>query len=358
MNTTAKSLWTLACLAALGLAAAVAQGPTPASPPAASPPSGGSRAGGLAMVPDPIWDAGIVGRGQVVRHDFEIRNTGGEVLYLREVRTACGCTVVSFDEQIAPGGSGRVTAEVATEAFRGAISKDVTVLTSDPVNPMLTLTVRAQVQPWVDALPGYFRFVHVQGEPDLVATQTLWSADQPDFTVTGVQSPQKHLAVSFRPAAEQERDAEGKGRQWVVVGTLSGDAPSGPLQGDVVVRTNHPQQPELLLPIAGYVRPQIAISPPIADFGSFEPTEPRRGSVIVTNHGAAPLTVLSAESDVPGLSAQLASRENGKRWDVTLTLAAGVAAGPIDGTLRLRTDSPRHPLLEVPVRGQVRGQGR
>jgi hypothetical protein len=345
MKMPSRAAWTLVCLALLGLAGAVAQN---ALPPAAAAP------GQQAVVPEPIWDAGVVGRGDTVRHDFQIRNAGTAALFVREVRAACGCTVASYDERIEPGQAGRVTVEVATESFRGAIAKDVTVFTSDPANPVLTLTVRAEVQPWVDAQPGYFRFVHVQGAPEMVATQTLWSGDRADLEVLGVESQLPQLAVTFRPAAGDERSADGKGRQWVILATLGSNAPEGPLAGDVVVRTNHPQQPTLALPVGGYVRPVLAVSPPVADFGIFAPTEPRRGSVIVTNHGEAPVTVLAAETDVPGLTAQVALREKGKKYDVNLTLAAGVASGPIAGTLRVRTDSPRQPLLEIPVRGEVR----
>jgi hypothetical protein len=347
MKMPSRAAWiTVACLATTALAATVvAQDELPGSE---------ALAGQQAVVPEPVWDAGVIGRGETVRHTFEIRNVGSDTLYLREVRAACGCTVASFDESIAPGSSGKVTAEVATESFRGAIAKDVTVFTSDPANPVLTLTVRAEVQPWVDAQPGYFRFVHVQGAPEVAASQTLWSADRVDLAVLGVESPLPQLAVTFRPAVGEERSADGRGRQWVILATLGSDAPEGPLAGDVIVRTNHPQQPTLALPIAGYVRPVLAVSPPVADFGSFAPSEPRRGSVIVTNHGEEPVTVLAAESDVPGLSAQVAAREKGKRYDVNLTLAAGIAPGPFAGTLRVRTDSPRQPLLEIPVRGEVR----
>ena len=354
MKSRFRAAWTVACLAtcgvgALGLAAAVAQAPAPAAEPAAE-----VLPGQLAVVPEPVWDAGVVGRGQTVTHAFEIRNVGSSTLYLREVRPACGCTVASFDEQIAPGQSGKVTAEVSTEEFRGPIAKDITVLTSDPSNPQLTLTVKAEVQPWVDAQPGYLRFIHVAGGAPMTSTQVLWSADQADFRVLGAESPLPQLEVTFRPATEQERDPGGKGRQWVVVGTLRGDAKPGPLAGDVVVRTSHPQQPTLALPIAGYVRPVLSVSPPEADFGSFAGGEPRRGSVIVTNNGEAPIRVLAADTDVPGLSAQVAQREAGKKYDVNLTLATGAARGPIRGTLRIRTDAPGHPLLEVPVLGEVR----
>src|SRR5688572_3601922 len=61
-----------------------------------------------AIAPEPIWDAGIVARGAKVAHEFAVRNHGVEMLQLREVRPSCGCTVVSYDAAVAPGGTGKV----------------------------------------------------------------------------------------------------------------------------------------------------------------------------------------------------------------------------------------------------------
>ncbi len=306
-----------------------------------------------AIAPDPVWDAGIVGRGAKVSHEFSIENHGVDMLQLREVRPSCGCTVASYDAAVPPGGSGKVRVVVDTSAFEGAIAKEVTVFTSDAANPAIQLTIRAQVQAALDAQPGYFRFMHTQGTPAETSQQVIWSADYPDLTVLSVQSPLPSITVSFRPATEQERLAGPRGRQWVVVATLAAEPPTGPLSGDVRIETNHPRQPVLEVPVAGYVRPLLMVTPPTADFGSFSGGQPRRGSVLITNYGSEPVELLAVDSDVRGLTARIEERDKGKRFDIALTLDASVPKGAFSGSLRVRTDSARQPLLEVPVKGEV-----
>ena len=119
------------------------QAPTAATAPSTEP---GVAPPPRAIAAEPVWDAGIVAKGAQVAHEFTIRNTGTEMLQIREVRPACGCTVVSYDPAIPPGGEGKVRAEVDTGSFSGAIAKEVTVFTSDPGNPMIQLTIRAQVR--------------------------------------------------------------------------------------------------------------------------------------------------------------------------------------------------------------------
>jgi hypothetical protein len=219
---------------------------------------------------------------------------------------------------------------------------------------MIQLTIHAQVRAALDAQPGYFRFVHAHGAPAESATQVIWSTDHPDLQVLSVESSLASLAVSFRPARPGEREPQGRGQQWVVEGTLAAEPPTGPLTGEVSVHTNHPHQPLLHIPIAGYVRPMLMVTPPTADFGSFPAGEPRRASVLIQNYGAAPVRLLAVDTDVRGLSARIEEREKGKRFDVALILAPGVPKGPFAGALHVRTDSARVPLLQVPVKGEVR----
>ncbi|HEV8628822.1 MAG TPA: DUF1573 domain-containing protein [Thermoanaerobaculia bacterium] len=337
--------------AALAVACSLVAATTVAQPPAAPP---GAPPAPSLVAPDPIFDAGAVSRGGKVVHEFTLQNRGVEVMRLREVRPGCGCTVASYDATIAPGGAGKVRVEVDTAAFTGAIAKEVTVFTSDPANPAIQLTVRAVVQAAVDAQPGYFRFLHVRGAPAESVQQVVWSADRPDLQVLGVESPLPSITVSFHPAAQADRVPGGAGRQWVVVATLTSEPPPGPLSGDVLIRTDHPRKPTLAVPIAGYVRTTLMATPPAQDLGGFPAGQPRRASVLITNYGAAPVQVLSVDTDVRGLTARVEEREKGRKFDIALTLAADLPKGPFSGALRVRTDSPQQPLLEIPVKGEVR----
>jgi hypothetical protein len=307
------------------------------------------------VVPEPVWDAGTVPRGAAIAHDFVIHNEGQATLHLREVRPACGCTVTEYDREIAPGGQGRVRAVVETASFRGPIAKPVTVFTNDRQTPTVQLTVKAQVEPYVDVLPGYARFIHVQGQEPQSVLQTLWATDGVPLEIRGVESPFPYLRVEHRLARGDERQADGPPRQLALVATLAGEAPEGPLVGDLVVRTNHPRQREVVVPVTGYVRPLLQVTPPRADFSSFAPEGPRPASLLVINYGEQHIRVTGVTTDVPGLRAEIEEREAGKRYAVMLWLdpSAGLGRGRFNGTLTLRTDSPREPQLEVAVVGEV-----
>lgn len=307
-----------------------------------------------AVAVEPIKDAGIVSKGDKISHDFLIKNEGDADLEILNVQPACGCTVAEFDKTIAPGQTGKVHAVLDTAGFSGPISKGLTVFTSDPDVPQLELTVRAKVQPYISAKPGYARYITVQGEAAQGSIgQTLWAPDGTSFDVVKVESPFPYLKASFREATPEERVADAKGKQWRVEMTLSNDAKVGALADYVTIHTNHPKQKLVQIPVSGFVRPVMAVTPPVADFGKVDLKEPLRKALNVRNFATEPIKITGLDESMAGVEAQVSPVEDGREYEVFLTLKPELGKGPFNGKLRIRTDSPKSPLIEVELKGTV-----
>jgi hypothetical protein len=307
-----------------------------------------------AVVVEPIKDAGNVAKGEKITHDFVIRNEGDADLEIVNVHPACGCTVAEFDKTISPGQTGRVHAVLDTATFAGPISKGLTVFTSDPDNPQIELTVRAKVQPYIAAKPGYARYITVQGEASQGSIgQTLWAPDGSSFDVVKVESAYPFLKVAYREAKPEERVADVNGKQWRVEMTLSNDAKVGALADYVTIHTSHPKQKLVQIPVSGFVRPVMAVTPPVADFGKVDLREPLRKALNVRNFATEPIKITGIDESLPGIEAQVSPVEDGREYEVRITLKPELGKGPFNGKLMIRTDSPKTPLIEVELKGTV-----
>ena len=307
-----------------------------------------------AVAVEPVTDVGTVAKGDSVTHDFVIKNEGTAPLEITQVRPACGCTVASFDKTIAPGKTGVVHTVVDTVTFNGPIAKGVTVYTNDPATPQIELTVKAKVEPYIYVRPGYARYIVVQGEPqDGSIAQILWSSDGTPFDVLSVDSPFPALKVNFREATEKERIPEMKGKQWRVETLLSNDAPVGPLANYVTIHTNHPKQKLVQVPISGFIRPVIAVTPPVADFGQIALKEPLKKALFVRNFATESINVTKIDNSVKGMDAQLEPVTAGREYQVRLTLKPEMGKGPFNGKITVHTDSPKTPTIEVEIKGVV-----
>jgi hypothetical protein len=291
-----------------------------------------------AVAVDPIKDVGNVNRGAKIEHRFEIQNDGDKDLTIREVQPACGCTVAEFDRTIAPGQAGFVQAVVDTSDFRGPIAKSVTVFTTDPENAKFNLTIKADIRMQIESQPGYARMIVVQGELVEPSRQWLWTPEGPELEIKGVTSPYPFLEVSHRLATAEERKS---------------GAPVGPMAGNVIVRTNHPRQPEVRIPVSGFVRPVVSVKPRAADFGRLELSEPFSATLEVKNLGSGQVSVLSASTDLSGAATEVEEVEAGKLYRVQVTLQPGMATGPFRGKLQIETSSKLAPTLEVELKGTV-----
>ena len=301
-----------------------------------------------------IKDVGIVPKGDKVVHDFLIRNEGDAPLEITDVRPACGCTVVDYDKVIAPGQTGKVHAEVDTATFNGPIAKGVTVFTNDPDHAQVEFTVRAKVEPYIQTKPGYARYITVQGEEKTgTITQTIWSPDGTPFDVVNVESPFPFLKTSFREAKPEERVPDVQGKQWRVEMTLANDAPVGALADHVRITTTHPKQKLVTIPVSGFVRPVLAVTPPEADLGSVTLKDARRVVFNVRNFATEPIKITGAEGSMPGAKTEIEPLQEGREYKVQIILPDNMAKGPFDGKLTLRTDSPKKPTIEVPLHGTV-----
>jgi uncharacterized protein DUF1573 len=303
---------------------------------------------------EPVKDVGTVPKGEKIVQDFVIRNDGDAVLEITDIHPACGCTVAEFDTSIAPGKTGKVHASVDTSTFNGAIAKGMTVFSNDPATPQLELTVRAKVEPYISVKPGYARYVTVQGEPvEGDITQTLWTNDGSSMDITGIDSPWPYLKVTYREAKPEERQPDAKGKQWRLEMKLSNDAKVGPLAEYVTVHTNHPKQKLVQIPVTGFVRPMIAVTPQVADFGTLEVKEPTKKVINIRNFATEPIKVTGVEESVKGIEAKLQPLDEGREYQVQLTLSPELAKGSFEGKLTIRTDSAKMPVLEVPLKGTI-----
>lgn len=345
----APSLLALALAAALAAPAARAAEPAPA----AAAPEANAPAAKLVAV-EPIADLGVVPADEKVTHTFVLRNEGDTPIEITQVIPDCACTVSKFDSPIPPHGSGNVTLAIELKSVFGPTVKRARVLSNDPGAAELFLTVRFEARPYLSLFPGYARFIYVQSEPVGTISQTVWSTDgKTDFQVLSVKSPYPYLTTAFHEAKPEERKADAPGKQWRIDIGLRPDAPVGALTDYVLIETNHPQQQIVKVPISGFVRPAISVTPPEPDLGAIDLQQPYRAMLYVQAFTTAGAKITKVESDVKGLTTEVRPIQEGRKYEVVLTLAPGLPKGDFKGTVRIATDSPAAPLVQVPLTGHI-----
>lgn len=309
----------------------------------------------LLVVPTPVHDLGKLQKGDRTEVEFVLENRGDAPLKIKSAQPACGCTVTSFDPQIAPGATGVVRAALDTSTLQGAVAKSITVLTNDAQTPRILLTIKAEVVTFVQVSPAFARVLQIRSlaaEPTVVH---LWSGDGSPFEVTDVRTPERWIEARTRRAAADEIRAEGPPEQWRIEVSLTPEAPLGPLTDKLIVRTSHPRQPEVEIPLTGFVRAVLTTTPAVADFGKLGSNvrDKTRFVLKLFNFGTEPIELLDAATDLAFISVVTSPEDPGRRFRVELRVAPDAPKGKFEGTLRFQTTSSSMPVVEIPVRGRI-----
>jgi hypothetical protein len=100
------------------------------------------------VLPEVEYWAGDVDPSSNVAHSFVVRNGGDGDLLISKVVPGCGCSVASFPAFIPAGGEGviNLSVDIYAEWAGHNINKSAVVMSNDPVNPDIRITIRARVR--------------------------------------------------------------------------------------------------------------------------------------------------------------------------------------------------------------------
>jgi len=311
----------------------------------------------ILVVPSKIIDIGTVAQGVTVDAVFDLVNEGDAKLVIKAVRPTCGCTVADFDPEIAAGATGQIKAKLDTKDFAGPVSKSILVMTDDPQNPTVTLVIKADIRPFVEILPRpLIRFNAVLHEPMNQTFIVVGADPEQTMKIKNVESSVPFIATAVRQLGEDEL-IEGKSKsQYEVTISLTEDAPVGPVNAVLSVNTDLKEAPTVPVKVYGVVRALIHVTPAQVQFGSVESKmRPGRNLIVVNNRSdGARIEITGATVDDPAFVAQVATIEEGRRYQVTVTVKEDADPGSRDATLTLATTDKDFPKVTVPVRANLR----
>jgi hypothetical protein len=316
-----------------------------------------AQSGPNMVVEEKIKDVGTVAQGEVVDVDFKIANEGNDVLQVKAVRPTCGCTVADYDKEIPAGGEGFVKAKLDTKDFSGPISKSILIMTNDPREPTMSVVIKANVQPFVEVLPRpLIRFNAVQREPMTEKIVVVATEPDRDFEVTKVTSHVPFLKPSVKELTGGERVAGKAGKQFEVGVEITDDAPVGPVSAKLTIHTDHPKAKEVVVKVYGVVRSLIHVTPSQVQFGTVNAKAMAGRNVIVVNNrtGKASMEVTGATVSDEAFDTSVATIEEGRRYQVTINVKADAPAGARTATMKIKTNDPDFPEMEVPVKANIR----
>ncbi len=146
----------------------------------------------------------------------------------------------------------------------------------------------------------------------------------------------------------------GPGRDtWVTV-TFDTSRISGRTSKTVILHSNDPTVPEAALSLTGQVVTDVVVNPTPLYLGRIRRGETiRRELVISAGRPGAPHNVIDVETETPVVRAYVEPGETADQQRVVVEITPNLPLGRFTDELRVRTTSPRQPIVIIPVFGSV-----
>jgi hypothetical protein len=129
----------------------------------------------------------------------------------------------------------------------------------------------------------------------------------------------------------------------------------GPVNAQLTVHTDHPKAPQVPIKVYGVIRALLHVTPPQIQFGTVvAKSGPGRNVIVVNNRSDGTETeVTSASVDDAAFETNVTTVEQGRRYQVTVTIKQDADPGVRDSVLTLTTTDATFPELTVPVRANI-----
>jgi hypothetical protein len=287
-------------------------------------------------------DVGVVSRGETAHFEFTIQNTGTAPLEIK-VSPTCGCTLAHYDKKIAPGSVGKIEADLRTSSLSGKVQKGVVVTTNDPARSTLQLQLQATVLDVIQVDLSGGNTLYPQPGETLREKFRVQVYPAELLKITAVSSHAAYVRPSLRELAQPDP----KTRAYEVELEVLPSAPFGRSPLAVLLVTDSPNYENHLVELAcekGIVAPKV-VSFASARGGGNSPA----AQTCVLKNKDGKINILSLECTDPAIEVTATAVREGTLQLLRVTWDLKNPAGNSPGFLRIKTDSPHQPLLEIPI---------
>ena len=264
-----------------------------------------------------VHDFGAVAPGSLNPCKFKFKNAGEGILKISEVTKTCGCTVFTLEKKdYAPGEEGVIEVGYNADRTSGPRTRHLFVLSNDPVNPRVDLTIKASIAQKIVYEPDKLDYA-LRGEKAGVLELTVKSVDEQPFAITGFNATSDAVSFDFDPNQ--------KAAKFVLKTRIDTQKTSTNNNGRVEITTSHPECPTITVPFS--VLPRFKVDPPAINILNAEPGKAVTRELWLLNNYSEDFNIASVSSK-DGLIKVTAQEKVGNRYKFSLEIVPPQTANP------------------------------
>jgi hypothetical protein len=309
---------------------------------------------GGVVFPETEFDFGRAVRGELVEHEFSIRNEGAKSVRVLRASMTPPLLATRMPGVIPPGTTAHIATRLDTTQLQGAFHGELVVHLDDPSRPAVALSFEGEVVGQVEVAPMPALFVVGQRGRGAASSVELINHEAEPLQILDVQHSQDAFSTTLEPLVP--------GRRYRLTVTLRPDGPGGRRSDPILIRTSSRAVSSIRIVAHTNLRNRVYVFPDSVDLGSFELARAKSEPSLLAGVAQTLMVYqvdgtdfqIRLDTDVPGLHLKSDRGPAGDRHQITVQLQPGnLRAGDVAGSIRIRTNDPQFPQVLVPVHGRL-----
>ena len=305
-----------------------------------------TRPNPIIVCDEPEHCFGAVTNDRVIIHEFTLSNEGDFPLFIRAVRTDCGCVASRLaDDTLAPGKSAQLKVIFDLKKRSGRQFRRIIVESNDPQTPRLILAVFGEAIAPVEIVPDqlWWGNLHSSASNALACEINFSEGDQAYITAAASPSPLFEAGLSvIRPR-----------RKYTLTVRAKPPLQMGEVPSPIMLTTDHPRYRTLEIPMRGRIVGDIYSIP-----GEIVLAPANGGAVsrsfLVYSGIKRKFKILKVDVPDPAIEARTRPMSGSSGYRVDLRNLRPVPG--LDGKqIAVTTDCESTPVLNIPLRLQANG---
>lgn len=296
----------------------------------------------LAFSEKPIYNFGKALGGSKIKHTFIIKNIGKKPLEILSVTETCVCTatVLSQDE-ILPGKTGRISSVLTVPTGNGQLNESLHVLTNDPIQNTLTLTIKGETFTPVKTFPGLVAFGN-QNPLKNPLTKQISLHLQEGTEIQSVRTNSKNIQAALK----MKDNIPYVDIQYLP--TLSVGKFSHLILVDYIYKG---EQGIHKVSTFGEIIGELRVVPNRIFFGLIKDSTSFSKTLTISSLNTEPFQVTKVESKTKAVNFTFESNKKKTDYKLTATISSEAKPGEISGEVVIYTSSSVQPTVRVPFFG-------
>lgn len=292
-------------------------------------------------VPEPVFDAGTVIQGEILKHSFTIINSGDTLLEIKKVATDCTCTATDYDKVIPPKSRGTVEVKRKTGGYQGKISGVTSVTTNSPTTPEIELILEAVVIPAIKVTPNrVFLNGFSDEKPEQIISIQAQKEAKLECRIVDVSKELTGLKYEMVPVKE--------GTTYRLKVRNTQKTP-GSYRGRLFFTTNYREKPAFIVPVLVRVLDDIQVTPKKLEITRKNKKNHQDVWIKLHRGDSLKLTRVDIPEDI-FRSSHLTEVEKGKRYRIRLEPKTDFESSDTGNYhVIIHTDHPHREKIDIPI---------